>query len=157
MAVFSPLDSRKAECEKTRRENVASRHWNCLEIEGEVNGLPLPFQVDTRHRRTSGVCVFLGEGRGGGNFPRCEKHKEGPFSFLTEILETLSRFFTTGEDASWVGEDCSVLGFWWGGGRNKFKEKPTVHTELCVASHAARQNPICKWKAVARGYLLQPH
>lgn len=50
-----------------------------------------------------------------------------------------------------------------GGGRgSKFKEKPAVHTEFCVASHAARQdvcsqNPICKWKTVARGYFLQPH
>lgn len=136
MAVFSPLDSRKAECEKTRRENVASRHWNCLEIEGEVNGLPLPFQVDTRPRRTFGVCVFLGEGRGGGNFPRCDKHKEGPFSFLMEILETLSRLFTTGENASWMGEDCSVLGFWRGAGEQIQRKARSAHRVLCCFSRS---------------------
>ena len=62
--------------------------------------------MDTESSQSS---CFLKGGRGR-NIPRCEKHKQGPFSFPLEVLETPTGFFVTGEillDGS--GQQCSLI------------------------------------------------
>lgn len=150
MAVFPPLDYREAECEKTRRENVA-RYWNCLEIEGEVSGLPLPFSGRYKTWKSFLSLCFL---RGDGELPKLWEAQIRTFLFS---YGNTQRFFPTGENPSWMGEDSRALWF----RESKFKEKPTVHRAVSCFSHSRQHicypNPICKWKTMGRGSLLQPH